>query len=502
MEGVGPIRIIRSISDAPIKEYIKDFFRFIGCIVSDCQVEESSNNRWQNVLQPDNEKKGVDIVLNCTVEDQYLEKCKVKGIKRIYVFYKLDDKAFSISTNTQFLIANSTYKKATIKETRKKILELLVEEIWSDISADRIAVFNILKLYTDNEYGDLFYLIKAKKCMRVLGMSEILQDPEVRVPKIHLHSYLKRVICGLWKVYVQLEDHSNYYCTYARINAAAMLREMLCKIYDNDYEQLNDIIENDRKITVVSAQEIANLSKELFDNNQQNGSAYLMMANLDRLSYSTAMNEMGCYAAILQMLPNNQQISGFIWYKIGCYYEKVRHDTDSAIKSYHLACQNDGECYQALFKLGLYAALDGRFNEAESILNKMIRDIFAGRNVDSGQNGEYDNWRKLTLKESQYVFKAYILLAKIAINSSREFSAKASIGKACIAATIFEDAALIRDLSDKGENDYLDFIDYHKKSDPVWAMWRVLKPWSYNIIHDEFVKNIVSNRLAQWSNRP
>lgn len=39
MELVNMIRIIRPIEDAAQKEYIREFFRFIGCVVADLVVD-------------------------------------------------------------------------------------------------------------------------------------------------------------------------------------------------------------------------------------------------------------------------------------------------------------------------------------------------------------------------------------------------------------------------------------------------------------------------------
>jgi hypothetical protein len=100
------------------------------------------------------------------------------------------------------------------------------------------------------------------------------------------------------------------------------------------------------------------------------------------------------------------------------------------------------------------------------------------------------------LKETQYVFKAYIMLAKVAINSNREYSAKAFIGKACTAASYFQQACLVQKVSTPSE--IRAFGGYHGTSEPVWAMWKVLEPWSEEIILDYEVRETVRENLRRW----
>ena len=149
-----------------------------------------------------------------------------------------------------------------------------------------------------------------------------------------------------------------------------------------------------------------------------------------------------------------------------------------------------------MFKLAYYAATEGRFNEAEFLLNQVLFAILKGKGVEIDEQGEYSDWPVLSQKEIQYVFKTYILLAKIAINSNREYSAKAFVGKACRAAAYFEDADQVQQSATVLE--FRNFQRYHQISEPVWAMWKILEPWSESIIQDNNVRQIVRKRLTYW----
>ena len=168
-----------------------------------------------------------------------------------------------------------------------------------------------------------------------------------------------------------------------------------------------------------------------------------------------------------------------------------------AKKYYNKAIEVDHNYYQALFKLGHYAAIEARYDEAETFLLQTLRSIFHRAGSQQGEEEFFDNWNYLTQKEIQYAFKIYILLAKIAIKTNREYSAKAFIGDACIAALAFERAKLINSAST--ESEFYAFWKHHRLSEPVWAMWKVLQPWTEDIIYDRHVRNIVREKLKQWS---
>ena len=92
MASVSTIRIIRFFEDAAEKEYIREFFRFVGCIVFDSLIDERLDARWEQNLWPDSEENGVEVVLNYYGDDPYLEECTQRGIQRLYLYFSLDDK--------------------------------------------------------------------------------------------------------------------------------------------------------------------------------------------------------------------------------------------------------------------------------------------------------------------------------------------------------------------------------------------------------------------------
>ena len=81
------INIIRPRGNAAEKEYLKEFFRFIGCFLSDQAVDTGMLNAWGRSLRPKMEPGGVDIVMNYFGEDPYQVDCEIRGNTRIYCYF-------------------------------------------------------------------------------------------------------------------------------------------------------------------------------------------------------------------------------------------------------------------------------------------------------------------------------------------------------------------------------------------------------------------------------
>lgn len=494
------LRIIRPIENAAEKEYIKEFFRFIGCLISDCPVENHLSSNWDIALTPRNENDAIDVILNYMGNDPHLQTCQQMGIRRIYSYFDCHTKVAQV---TVFPVTVLPAGQETKVEARQKIIRELINQIWEAEPETRGSIQNIAEIYMSTPERDLFYFLQSKRCLRVLSMGEVLKEPSAQVRSIPLHPYVLELLSALWEINSRLMKCTDAYSTYTRVNAASMIRETIYMIYDTDRPKLKAIKYQDTQFSLPSVDVLIKEMQRLLTDDPQFYSAYLLMANIYKITIAANDIEELCYKKMLDLVPSRSEAYAFVWYRCAYYYEKKLIDMDKALEHYQMAVKVNPRCYQALFKLGYYAAADGRYNEAESLLNRTIQVIFCGRSPEPDEKGMYGNWLTLSLKDSQYVFKAYILLARIAINRSQEYAAKAYIGRACMAVTNFDEATLIRHLSDEAQdssdvNAFDKFMKYHQQSIPVWAMWKVLSPWSEDIIQDYFIRDVVRQHLERW----
>lgn len=493
------IRLIRPVENGAEKEYIKEFFRFIGCFFSDKTINPRSPNDWLPHLRPNNERGNIEILVNYFGEDPYLPECHIQGITRIYCYLSFEQKYGSVSTtplpSEQYLLTIPATSKATIRQT---VLSDLITLIWKDESIIEKAVQNIADLYTTNPRGDLFHYLQIKRSLQFLSMADVLSEPTARVPHIRIYPYLQQAIEATWFVYLSLGTCTDPYSQYARIKAADMIFSVCKKIDPIDQPLLQKITFPffGTPFRVTTPDEMILMLRKLIGEHPDFWSAHLRMAAVCRGIPNSDRSEELCYLRVLQSIPKERRDYAFIWHRCGYFFEKKYKDIEKAKAFYQTAVKVDPEYYQSLFKLGFFAASEGKFEEAEYHLNQTIKSIFCGRSTEQDADGRYGNWLALSLKDSQYVFKAYILLAKVAIRRNREYSAKSFVGKACLAATCFESAGLVLHASDPAE--YNGFRDYHDISEPVWAIWHVLKAWSEGVVRDDFVNNIVSGRIQKW----
>lgn len=494
------IHLIHSITSAAEEEYTKKFLRFIGCQVYGRPVNECISQEWNRKLLSTNDAGGIDVIMNYYGEDPYLADSLRRGVQRIYFYFDLERgrceaREIAAKDSSQFTSENG---KAKIRQTA---LRCLIQTVWKNNVVARDSILGIHNLYFNiketeeaevKNNDDLFFLLQIKRCMRVMTMGEILSDPDAYIRYIPLYKNIRHILERLSEIFFseQLRKDDTIYSLYTRVNTAITMFAILGKLYPRDREKLC--------IKVMSKDDVFWLLEELLDRLPESISVLLLYARFCKYREDLYQMEKPIYRYIQQLVPQNQAEYAFIWYRIGYYYEKVKKDKERALMYYQKAVHADPDFYQAVFKLGYFAALEHRYKEAEMLLNEVVKIMFHGNDMGPGQFDEYTNWAYLSLKDCQYAYKAYILLAKIAVNSEREYSTRAFVGSACLAATMFEKSALEGKLCDQDEASWEAYFDYHQYSTPVWSMWKVLSPWSEQIIRDDFVKQIVREHLAKW----
>lgn len=499
MELVNMIRIIRPIEDAAQKEYIREFFRFIGCVVADLVVDTKVPEDWKRCLRADNEEDGVDIVVNYYGMDASRMECAARGIKRVYLYWSLGQEMVELTR-----IPRET--KPLLKEgvdhiyVPQMVLDKLINILWED-TEDLKYLKNLRKLYCGDKMetrSDLFYLLQAKRCLRALSAGSILENIEPEKIEVTSGDYLSGLLNRLSYIYRELSKNEDPHSIYARINAAYLFWEVVRLLPVSNYELVKSIVEGNGEVAIPPVRELLIQAQKLLGKEPQFLSALLMMANLYRSDSEADRKEEECYLQVLKAISREKKEYGFIWYRAGTFYEKFCGNISKAVRCYQWAVRSNPRCFQALFRLGYHSVLEGRFQEAENMLYLTVDAILNGRDPERNQNKEYPNWQFLSLKEAWYIYMVYMLLAKIAINDGREYSARAAVGKACLAATKFEEALLVRNLAEgetQQDTGYKDFMRYHAISQPVWTLWHILEPWSQYIVQDDYVQHVVHVHL-------
>lgn len=487
------IHLIYPISNSAEEEYMKKFLRIIGCMVYPCSVNNPDLDGWFENLYPCNEPGGVDIVMNFYGEDIFSEECTVRNIRRIYMYYDPMKEVCAVREEpVEEIEMLSTFSFDAFP--MDNAISQLIQSLWKDEPEIGGYVAQIYDLYSRGK-GELYYLLQARRCLKVLSMGEVLQNPDTRVPSVFLSPYIQKILGKLSEFYYSLEKNCTIYSSFSRVFAVLAMWRVMEYLHKEDQDYL---LSDESLVRIVSYDEVKVLLDDLLEQMPASVSVLLLYAKMCRYGANTDWLEERIYSYIQSLIPINQKGYAYIWYRIGQYFEKRKGNIDRAKAYYRRAIQTDRACYQAAFKFGYFSALDGEFQEAEKWLTNVLNIISRGLDMSIDYEGEDHAWGILSLKECQYAFKVNIWLAKIGINSNREYLARTAIGGACLAATYFENANLEQLLSRRKTKFYEEFIQYHRYSKAVWVMWKLLSPWSERIIKDDFIRGIVESRLYRW----
>jgi hypothetical protein len=297
------IRLIRPVENGAEKEYVKEFFRFIGCFFSDKTIDPRSPNDWLPFLYPNNERGNIEIIVNFFGDDPSIQECHVQGITRIYCYFDFIKKHADVLEtplpSEQFV---NPVENASETEMRKTVLNKLIDLIWRNEPETLAVVRNIAGLYTDNPRGDLFHYLQVKRSLQFLTMGDVLSEPAARVQYVRLSPYLIRAIEALWFLFLSLESYTDPYSKYTRIKAAGMISGISRWIHPNDQVQLYRICFPffDTPFHLLSAEELIGMLRELIDEHPHFLSAHLRMASIYRSIPNGSRSEELCYLRILR----------------------------------------------------------------------------------------------------------------------------------------------------------------------------------------------------------
>lgn len=516
------IQLVHPFESASEAEFLKEFFRFVGCLVYDRPLAQTRNT--QSISQSD-----AVIFLNCPVEGQYgLSSGSICAY--LYFEFAVQDKSAYEWKKLQdnILVSNQAKSKA---ELESQIIQYLVDQIWKDSPLDAKCIQEVCELYLAN---NLYPLLQYKRALRVLRMGEAI-DANIAISKITPEPVIVEMLRSFWHVYAVLrkeqrlyaqeppsqaneQDGRSVYGIYACVNAGRCLRQVYLVLSYIPDDNLNCDAEKEglspeeARFTICGVQTLVGQLKFLLAKDKSFLTAYLLAASISKTSRELAFAAREYYSYILTQTHPSDIYYAFIQYELGNYYEKIGGNISSALQYFKQALEQDDNCYQAQYKVSCYDARVGRFQEAELGFMRVIKILFCGKNSD-----DVANWEQLSLKRVQYAFKSYIWLAKIAYNYYRNTSMVVQwVGKAFQAAKMYQASWLLRRSVDFAGNpdqeessaqepqevtvnrNWMDLQNYHRQSLPMYVLWLVLQSWVDGVIQDAYLQTLVQHELKAF----
>ncbi len=526
-QNVRILQIIRSRKDAAEKEFIKEFFRFIGCLVYDQPVLEVSE--WEEKLHTSAADDGndVDIVLNSPVEGKNDFSA---GHRCIYLNFSFEgtDSGYTYQVSSVWGVWETAQTVLTKKELCNGVLTALIPEIWGASSDESDALCRIACLYVER---NIYQAMQTMRGFRILRMGEAI-DANLDANMVEAHPYILRILCDLWCVYAilhreqkldQIDDQTPFrrcrYSVYACVNAARVLREIYraTRIGANEQITLNTLAQQIAKsmdaqgwenspvgcqFGVCAIEPLMRYLRLILDQDAENLTAYVIAASLCKTDEEAKFSAQDYYEHILDYARGGKKYYSFVQYQLGNYYEKIGKNREAAQQCFQQALARDGMCYQARYKVACADARAGRYTQAQQGFERVIDTIFMGLDPSADQNGNYPAWENIHLKGLQYVFKSYIWLAKIAYNyqDSHTFTV-GYIGRASVAATFYEKNLLIERSMDRTAitDEYgSDMTNYYKTGTPIYILWEILRTWTNEVVQDAYLHDIIKRKFEDF----
>lgn len=438
-------RMIRKVDQTPTKEVIKEFLRFIGCIVSDHPVRSA---REAEAIMADTQD-AVDILLGFECGDTKNALMVENGCHR---------------SGRALIVGHDVPPGITKREYYIKLIDTLIDTVWADSydlegKDQREQLWKIRQIFFDYH---LFGYFLSKRSLRIIDMPEIygsrFRFGELRqkllAKKGSEKTYIHHMLNAFFEAYKALDsiELPGVYARYARINTARKIWEVRDSIdVTMDYsvpgaekllKELDDLYDLDRTYmgTIFLASAVCKSDPALF----------LSSSNYLRLLLDTIQDREG-------------EFYSFAYYEYGRHLERVYQDWEHAVAYYRRAARLWKYNYQAQFKLGCYEAQYNRdYPTALQIfqdLRAMIAQVYSG-----GESVSYEN---LSLKAIQYLFKTDIWIWILSRELDRDITAEISLTLAKQDVANYRENACTRQVYAEDDQVLKDLQTYHEDSLPV-----------------------------------
>ena len=471
MLNVSLFRIIRKVEYAPEKEVIKEFLRFIGCMVSDHPVIDRDDSTERGKLE-ENTEEAVDLYLLDKHESpdvvERVDSDKHSRTLRVNVY---------VQQFRQF-----QEKRGKGAEEGKApadyffLIDKIIDAVWQGKSNQLKEIANI---FFDH---NLFGYFQCKRSFRIINMVEVYgprfqfgekkRRIDVSIPESLTTKYIKNMLRSFGDAYKELRNiqepdvGSDVYVRYAKVNIARKIREVCSLLEDAPKDMFNHV-------EVKKAEDLLSELDDLYRINEKYmGTLFLATAvcKSDSTLYLTSANY---FRLLLDLIKGRSgPFYSFANYEYGRQLERVHRDWDAAILFYRKAVSLNPLNYQALFKLGCYEAYKGRYQEAIGRF-QILRDIITNF-YDKGDQGDVDKGN-LSLKIIQYLYKTDIWLWILHRELGYGISADAYREKAQSDAEQYSDNQCIKTIYGISSNKMNELQEYHEQSLPVRIMKAVVE---------------------------
>ncbi len=366
------IRIFRRKEDDIWALYILEFFKFIGCVVCDHII--SSDYKSLEIIEDIYEVNIIfgmdDAEKDFRINERFKELKKESGDKSLFLFLKSTD----IHADKEVL--NCDKCNAVLEEIITGIWgkDILLEEIkflGSAYSESRI--FFALYNEGNRKFIQEYYQFNKKKSTLETMWREAYEQSFKRFAECYNEFNDFRRAHDKYSVYV---DYALLLLKYKLNQIEMLLKNNNIFTMEGMLRQANGILQREPAFIRV---------------------AYLAgsICRADTKYLRDAENYFLLAIENLKITKKAYRENGFLYYRLGEFYELARSNRKKAGECYYTACRYDKQAYGALYKIALYKTTDERVAQC----NELIHILLNGYGMD-----------EIMPKQQIYGYKSLVLL--------------------------------------------------------------------------------------------
>lgn len=462
------------------KEAIKEFFRFIGCLVYEKTIDPKQG--LVDILRIPQGKSAQIILRSEERENTDLEVLKkaVSQENQICIFCDLTKKILSAWPR------KNQSAKVNQGDYAKNLVDVIIDRVWRKNELQCIEVQQIHDIYCAQ---DLLAFLQCKRAFRVLKMNEIL-DMDGEIEDLPGDPFIWNMIKAFQTTAHILKQNSinsrSVYPLYAYVNVERKVRELARQMPNGQVvenvasaasllaqlDQLDETDDSGETFSLYSGRYFLAAFICLTDDELE-----LQANEYYRLALQSANPEL--VEKIFSARPITEEDLGgksyfvaFIFYQIGMYNEKILKNLDAANLYYQCAIKCNENCYQALFKKACDKAKRNLFQEAILLFEKIAEILSKGLDLDDEKD-----WKYLSMKEWQYIYKINIWRAKIEWKCRGEAYTWHYLQEAGRAVEAYKENGCLMELISSSEAMRDELIKYHRDSAPVRKLEELLTRW-------------------------
>lgn len=460
------MKIFRTAQTAVEKELIKEFFRFVGCLVIDTPMTLNEIKSYEFSNQEKEKTQTIFLFLSEELPDEF-DQISLTG--KLWVTFNINKRLFAINQANERL---SLEKCISVENFEKRALDLLIDNIWQYDSTNKESLKKINDIYWKHH---LFAYLQIKRTYRVVNMGEVLALG-ARHYDIPDDNFILNMVSELATASRESKENvypTSVYSIYAYVNGERKIRE-ICNCLDQNSHLRTKISANIPSVTSL-LQELHHIYKI----SPRYMAMYYLAAYLCQSDSQHTLNAYEYFLDARRVETNGMdEFSAFGVYQLGRYTRKIQNNPDCAFEYYAKAAETNNRCYQAVFQMACYYVHKKEYEKARKMFLAVIDIIGTGLELvdlpySDKEMPDLNDWKYLSLKETQYVFKAYIWLAKLALFSSGESAIGVFVRGALSAAIAYMYCPMLEKSCDE---DVLKTVRiYHRRGMPVKALFIVLR---------------------------